>query len=42
MTTWADLPGLTAELLRRGYAEADLRKIYQENVFRVISAVLGA
>ena len=41
MTTWADLPGLTAELLRRGYGEADLRKIYQENVSRVFSAVLG-
>ena len=34
-------PALTAELLRRGYAEADLRKIYHENFLRVIGAVLG-
>ena len=41
MRTWADLPGLTAELLRRGYTEGDLRKIYHENISRVIGTVLG-
>jgi membrane dipeptidase len=41
MRSWEDLPGLTAELLRRGYTEGDLRKVYYENVFRVIGAVLG-
>jgi membrane dipeptidase len=42
MRSWEDLPALTAELLRRGYTEGDLRKICHENVFRVIGAVLGA
>jgi membrane dipeptidase len=42
MRTWADLPGLAAELLRRGYTEEDLRKIYHQNFARVIGAVLGA
>lgn len=42
MRSWEDLPGLTTELLRRGYTEGDLRKIYHQNVFRVIGAVLGA
>jgi membrane dipeptidase len=41
MRSWEDLPALTAELLRRGYTEGDLRKVYYENVFRVIGAVLG-
>lgn len=40
MRTWADLPQLTAEMLRRGYTEADLRKIYRENFSRVMGAVL--
>ncbi len=35
-----DLPGLTAELLRRGFSEADMRKIYHENYFRVMAEVL--
>ncbi len=35
-----DLPGLTAELLRRGFSEADLRTIYHENYFRVMEQVL--
>lgn len=35
-----DLPGLTAELLRRGFSEADLRKIYHENYYRVMADVL--
>lgn len=34
-----DLPGLTAELMRRGLSEADLRKIYRDNFLRVWSAV---
>lgn len=32
-----DLPGLTAELRRRGFAEADLRKLYYENALRVLA-----
>lgn len=36
-----DLPALTAELLKRRYTEADLRKIYHQNYLRVIEAVLG-
>ena len=35
-----DLPGLTAELLRRGFGEAELRKIYHENHLRVMRQVL--
>ena len=35
-----DLPGLTAELLRRGFSEPDMRKIYHGNYFRVMSEVL--
>ena len=42
MRTWEDLPALTAELLRRDYSEADLRKVYRENFSRVMGAVLGA
>ena len=42
MRSWEDLPGLTTELLRRGYTEGDLRKIYHQNFFRVIGSVLGA
>src|SRR5687768_13530304 len=42
MRNWEDLPGLTAELLRRGYTEEDLRQIYYQNVARVISTVLDA
>jgi membrane dipeptidase len=41
MRTWADLPGLTAELLRRGYREGDLRKICYGNFSRVMEAVLS-
>jgi membrane dipeptidase len=33
-------PNLLAELLRRGYTEADLKKICYENVFRVWQAVV--
>jgi membrane dipeptidase len=42
MRSWADLPGLTAELLLRGYTEGDLRKIYYDNFSRVMGAVLSA
>jgi membrane dipeptidase len=42
MTTWADLPGLTAELVRRGYGEAELRKVYGGNFLRVLTGVCGA
>jgi membrane dipeptidase len=41
MRTWADLPGLTAELLRRGYTESDLQKMYRQNFARVMTAVIG-
>jgi len=35
------LPGLTAELRRRGVTEPDLRKIYRDNFLRVMAAVVG-
>ena len=35
-----DLPGLTAELLRRGFGEAEIRKIYHENHLRVMRKAL--
>ena len=35
----ADLPNLTAELLRRGYSEADIDKILGGNVLRMMEAV---
>ena len=35
-----DLPGLTAELLRRGFGETEIRKIYHENHLRVMRQVL--
>jgi membrane dipeptidase len=41
MRTWKDLPALTAELLWRGYSEADLRKIYRENFLRVMGTTLS-
>jgi microsomal dipeptidase-like Zn-dependent dipeptidase len=41
MKSWADLPALTAELLRRGYTEGDLGKIYHGNFSRVMGSVLG-
>jgi membrane dipeptidase len=37
MQGWQDLPGLTAELLRRGYAESDLRKLYRDNALRMFA-----
>jgi membrane dipeptidase len=36
-----DLPALTAELDRRGFSEADVRRIYHENYLRVFARVLG-
>jgi membrane dipeptidase len=35
-----DLPGLTAELTKRGLGERDLRKIYRDNFLRVMAAVV--
>jgi len=35
----AGLPNITAELLRRGYSEKDIRKIWGENLLRVFSEV---
>lgn len=34
------LPGLTAELTKRGITETDLRKIYRDNFLRVMAAVV--
>lgn len=34
-----DFPGLTAELIRRGFTESDLRKVYRENALRVMGEV---
>jgi membrane dipeptidase len=42
MRSWEDLPQLTAELLRRGYDEASIGKIYGGNFARVMSDVCGA
>lgn len=42
LTSVALLPNLTAELMARGYHEADLRKIIGGNYLRVFEAVLGA
>jgi membrane dipeptidase len=36
-----DLPGLTAELCKRGFGEAELRMIYHENYFRVFKTILS-
>jgi membrane dipeptidase len=36
----ADLPNLTAELLRRGYSEGNIRKIWGENLLRVFDHVI--
>ena len=35
------MPALTAELLKRGYSEQDIRKIMGENFLRVIRVVVG-
>jgi len=40
-STHRQLPNVTAELLRRGYSEADVRKILGENLLRVYSTVWG-
>ena len=39
MTSVADLPKLTAELLRRGYSESDIDKILGGNMLRVMEEV---
>jgi membrane dipeptidase len=39
LTSVADLPNLTAELMRRGYTEEDVLKILGGNVLRVMEAV---
>lgn len=41
MSGWQDLPGLTAELLRRGYDETALTKIYNGNFRRVLREIIG-
>lgn len=42
MRSWEHLPGLTAELVRRGFGDAELRKIYRENFARVLTEVVDA
>jgi membrane dipeptidase len=37
----SEIPHLTAELLRRGYADADIRKIWGENLLRVFDQVIA-
>ncbi|MFI9551057.1 dipeptidase [Nonomuraea endophytica] len=37
----ADLPKITETMVRRGFAEADIRKILGENVMRVLREVMG-
>ena len=39
LSSVADLPNLTAELLRRGYKEEDIHKILGGNILRVMEAV---
>ena len=39
LSTVADFPNLTAELLRRGYAESDIEKILGGNMLRVMAEV---
>ena len=38
----AELPHITAELLRRGYAKADIQKIWGENLLRVFNQVIAS
>ena len=40
MRSWEDLPGLTAELRRRGYDEVALGKIFHANVLRVLDEAI--
>lgn len=41
MSGWQDLPGLTAELVRRGYSDEALAKVYNGNFRRVLRDVIG-
>jgi membrane dipeptidase len=41
LSTVADFPNLTAELLRRGYTATDVHKILGGNILRVLEAVTG-
>ncbi|HSE32153.1 MAG TPA: dipeptidase [Pyrinomonadaceae bacterium] len=41
LSTVADLPNLTRELLRRGYSESDIQKILGGNMLRVMEAQQG-
>jgi membrane dipeptidase len=41
-STHRELPNVTAELLRRGYSETDVRKVLGENLLRVYSTVWHA
>ena len=41
MSSPEDLPGLTAELRRRGFSEQDMARIYHGNYFRVFERVLA-
>lgn len=40
LSTFAETPNLTSELLRRGHTETDIRKILGSNYLRVLKAVL--
>ena len=40
MTSWEHLPALTAELMRRGFTDADLSAIYRGNFARVLRATV--
>jgi membrane dipeptidase len=41
LSTVADFPNLTAELLKRGYTADDVNKILGGNILRVLEAVTG-
>jgi membrane dipeptidase len=37
----SDLPKITEVMVRRGFAESDIRKVLGENVLRVLRDVMG-
>lgn len=41
LSTFAETPNLTVELLRRGHSESDIRKVLGENYLRVFRSVFG-